>query len=451
MYIESKCCKLAGIIATIIAAISLSFPALAQEQEMTGEPAVDEEQSVSEEQTDDIAPPAAEENQEDAPPPEQLELISLDDLPATESEEFDEEYEVLEPPPSQQESNIEELRRSFELYKVAIDNASYDEADILAKRMVELTIRLYGLDSHESAKALINLGRVQHKNKDHDSAILNFTASIQIIERIEDRLNPELINPLRGLGAAHLGNGRPDLAREAYDRAVHVSHVNEGPHNLMQIQVLEELAETYLTAGESKEALDIHQFIYNLESRNMDLQSEDMIPALQRQAAWTHRMRMHQRERMTWRRIISILEKSRGKEDLSLIAPLTGLGVSYLYISDFELEAFGNGSISLGDTYLKRAVRISSKNPEATWETQVQTMLALADYYTISSRATKAVRVYKDTWKILSVDDERIATRAEVLETPHRLQNINPPKYYRPVRSEAHSKKPAEKPEEYSS
>lgn len=368
---------------------------------------------------------------------EQLELISLDDLPQTAPDESDEDEEFLVAQPSQRESSLEELRRSFELYKTAISNASYDEADTLAKRMVELTIRLYGLDSHESAKALTNLGRVQHKNKDFESAVLNFEASIDIIERIEDRLNTDLINPLRGLGAAQLGSGRPDLARAAFRRAVHVSQVNEGPHNLMQIRILEELAETYLTLGDTDEALDIHQFIYNLEARNTDLDSEAIIPALERQAQWTHRMRMHERERMTWRKIIGILEDTRGKKDLSLIPPLTGLGNSYLFISDYELETYGGGSMSSGDTYLKRAVRISSANPDGTWQLQSQTLLALGDFYTLSNRANKARRIYKDAWDMLSGDAEREEARTLLLETPNVLQNIQPPRYYNSQQAEA--------------
>jgi tetratricopeptide repeat protein len=377
-----------------------------------------------------ISAQAQEEETKERAEPEQLELISIDDLPSAAADESDDEEEFLVTQPSQRESSLEELRRSFELYKSAIANASYNEADTLAKRMVELTIRLYGLDSHESAKALTNLGRVQYKNKDFEPAILNFTASIDIIERIEDRLNTDLINPLRGLGAAQLGSGRPDLARAAFRRAVHISQVNEGPHNLMQIRVLEELAETYLTMGDTDKALDIHQFIYNLEARNTDLDSEAIIPALERQAQWTHRMRMHERERMTWRKIIGILEDSRGKKDLSLIPPLTGLGNSYLFISDYELETYGGGSMSSGDTYLKRAVRISSENPDGTWQLQGQTLLALGDYYMLSNRANKARRIYQDTWDLLSSDAEREEARTVLLETPNVLQSIQPPRYY---------------------
>lgn len=462
-----------GKFAAICAALALAIPVQAQVREAeeplpseSVEPAeshitedsaeIPENPEISDDEglADDQGPepaiqePAVQDQAElDQPELDRAELVAVDDLPdedqaATEMDEFNEEEDALVPEPTDKESNLDELRRNFALYKTAIENASYDEADTLAKRMVELTIRLYGLDSHESSKALTNLGRVQQKNQDYESAVLNFTAAIEIIERIEDRLNSELINPLRGLGAAQLGAGRPDMARKSYDRAVHVSHVNEGPHNLMQIRVLEELAETYLTLGDQDKALDIHQFIYNLEARNIDRNTEDMIPALERQAEWTHRMRMHERERVTWRKIINILEDSRGKKDLSLIRPLTGLANSYLFVSDMALENYDGPAISSGDAYLKRAIRISAENPESTWDLQARTLLALGDYYTLTDRASKAMRIYRDTWTLLSGDEEREQHRAATLESSKLLQNIHPPKYYNVKSSDTGGGKP---------
>jgi tetratricopeptide (TPR) repeat protein len=370
---------------------------------------------------------------------DEIEFISIDDLRKSSGEDVAEDVgdeEILTPKLSENETNLEELRRNFELYKSAIATGSFGEADTLAKRMVELAIRLYGLDSHESAKALTNLGLVQQKNKDYNSAVLNFTAAVGIIERIEDRLYSDLINPLRGLGAAQLGAGRADLARDAFSRAVHISHVNEGPHNLMQIDVLEDLAETYLTVGETDEAIDVHKFIYNLESRNIDLKSEAFIPALERQAEWLHRMGIYEKERMTWRRIIHILEDTRGKGDLSLISPLTGLGNSYLFVTEIMAEHFVAPAVTSGDTYLKRALRIANENEDTTWLQLQNSMIALADYYTLTGRGKKAKRAYVDSWELLSADPERLATRKARLEQPHVLRSVRPPKYYNSSRSD---------------
>lgn len=344
--------------------------------------------------------------------------------------------------PYQQESDIDLLHRSFESYKLSITLGNYSEADTLAKQVVELSIGMYGLDSHESAKALSNLGLAQQKNKDYEAAVMNFTAAINIVERIEDRLHRELIRPLRGLGAAQLARGQPGLAKAAYDRAVHIGHVNDGPLNMMQIGVLEDLAEIHLSTGDIEKANDLHEYIYNLEARHTDLDSEDIIPALERQAAWLHRLTSFEKERVTWRKIIRILEKSYGKNDLSLIDPLTGLGTSYLYQSDFQSESYTDGTMTSGDTYLKRAARIAERNPDTTWELQLQTRLALADFYTLSLRARRAARVYKAAWEFLSVDDENLDVRNTLFDQPKLLQPIYPPKYFNSKREESAQKPP---------
>ena len=148
-------------------------------------------------------------------------------------EETDEYGIATVPQPTERESELDELRSSFELYKSALANGSYDEADTLAKRLVELAIKIYGINSLDASRALTNLAIVQTKNEDFESAELNFNSAIEIIERVEDRLHVALVNPLRGLATAQLASGRPDVAMRTFTRAVHVTHVNEGPHNLM--------------------------------------------------------------------------------------------------------------------------------------------------------------------------------------------------------------------------
>ena len=146
------------------------------------------------------------------------------------------------------------LAAEFELFKDLMREKVFDEADTVAKRVVELAIDLHGPRSNQFAKALTNLAIVQFNTQQYDAAVQNFESAIEIIEDNEDRLNAQLVNPLKGLGAAQLESGRPDLASQTFLRAVHVTHVNEGPHNLDQVEVLESMAEIYLSVGEHKEA-----------------------------------------------------------------------------------------------------------------------------------------------------------------------------------------------------
>ena len=324
----------------------------------------------------------------------------------------------------------QQLADDFALYKSLLANDMMAEADGVAKRIVELSIRENGFESSDTAKALTNLAIVQHRNEDYETAQQNYEAAIGIIERVEDRLNSTLINPLRGLGAAQLASGRPDLALDTFGRAQHISHVNEGPHNIDQVDIIESLAEIYIHIGKFEEAYDLQDRIYGLYARKYATDSDEIIPALFKRAEWQHRLRLYGRERDTYRRIIKIIEKNHGKKTLALIRPLTGLGNAYLYGGEFDREKYGDSSLTTGEIYVKRAKRIAEEHPDATWATKENTFLSLADFYIYSDKAGKAKKVYQDTWDLLSEDESRLVNRYNHLETSVMLQDIYPPKYY---------------------
>lgn len=341
-------------------------------------------------------------------------------------------------PQSQKELDGAELNRLFILYREALDSKAYLEADTLAKRVVELAIKLKGLDSFDSARAITNLGIAQHHNQDYESAMLNFTASIGIIERIDNRLSAALINPLQGLAATQSATGRPDLAKQSYQRAVHVSHVNEGPHNPKQVETLASMAELYIAMGDYDDALDIQENIYALEARNIDPLSLDILPALENKATWQHRLQQYQGERLTWRQVINVIERHQGKESIDLIPPLTNLGKSYLFVSPAEYDYRPDVSTSSGETYLRRANRIADKSPDADWRLVENTLLSLGDYYILSGRPNRAEKIYAEAWQILTEGDdpEKTKSRWEHMERVNVLQKVFPAKYYNSQRTD---------------
>jgi tetratricopeptide (TPR) repeat protein len=398
----------------------------------------------------------AQDGGEEQPPEEELEMIDLDaergrtrpddGLESIEYDEatrsyrlvVDDEGDDYVEPPSERETQLAELQRLFDLYREALTNKDYLEADTLAKRVVELSIRLNGLDSHDSAKAITNLGIAQHNNGDYESALRNFMASIDIIERIDDNLSPALVNPLQGLAATHAAVGRPDLARLAYQRAVHVTHVNEGPHNKDQIDILSSMAELNISQSNFEEAADLQERVFSIQSRNIDPESMEMIPALERRASWQHRLQQYHRERVTWRQIINIIERHHGKDSLELLSPLTNLGKSYLFVSPVEYEYQPDVSTSSGESYLRRAYRIASEHPDSTWQAVENQMLSLGDFYILSGRPNRAKKSYEETWIYLSEGDdpEKLKARRDHLEKVKVLQRVFPPKYYNSERKD---------------
>lgn len=317
----------------------------------------------------------------------------------------------LEDPPIQ--SNVSpkaELLEQFENYKRLMSEGIYDEADTVAKRIVTLAIQISGPRSSETAKALTNLGIVQHRNKQFDAAQQNFESAIDIIEEVEDRLNGRLINPLKGLGAAQLEAGRPDLAKQTFTRAVHITHVNDGPHNMAQIDILESLAETGVRLGSVEEAREIHEKIYLLHQRRYDDDQLALVPSLMRRAEWQHRAGYIVDEQATYRRAIRIVEENADKKDIRLIDPLTRLGESYFYTDLHDGQGLHHNPVT-GEIYFKRALRIAESHPESNWAIAANSKIALGDFYMMQGMHTRANKLYGEVWEFLSSDESRLTFR----------------------------------------
>ena len=323
----------------------------------------------------------------------------------------------------------EELVAEFELFKQLMKENVFDEADTVAKRVVELAIRTHGPQSNEFAKALTNLAIVQFQTEQSDAAQQNFEDAIEIIEDSEDRLNAQLVNPLKGLGAAQLESGRPDLATKTFRRAVHVTHVNEGPHNLDQLDLLESIAETFVRMGDLDSAKEAQDTIYAINVRKYELDTPELVPSLLRRAQWQHKSGFIYDERATYRRAIRIIEEHNGRDSLKLVEPLILLGKSFFYIDATGQISYHDSSMSSGEIYFRRAARIAEEHPDSNWQVVAQAQLALGDYYMYINNPQRARQVYVEAWNLLSEHEEGLDVRRTQLEQIVPLKQNKLPLY----------------------
>ena len=287
-----------------------------------------------------------------------------------------------------------------------------------AKRIVEMAINVYGPMATETASALNNLAIVQHRNQQYEAAIQNFTSAVEIIEVVEDRLNTALVNPLRGLGAAQLANGRPDQANRTFTRAAHITQVNDGPHNIGQAEILESIAETFIRMGDIKSARNILDRIHVLNVRFFQKDPLGLIPSLMNRASWQHRAGYYNEERTSYRRAIRIVEAAGDKNSPMLIEPLRRLGESFYFVDVSMATPQQQGMVATGEMYFKRAARIAEKADNLDWREVAKTQLALADYYAFTEAQNRARKIYLQVWNSLSSDEERIAHRSELFANP---------------------------------
>ena len=340
-----------------------------------------------------------------AAPSDQVVPVAEEDAPA-------------EPIADDREANEERLLEEFARYRRLIQEGILDEADISAKRIVQLAIRVYGPLSRETASALNNLGIVQHSMGQYDAAIQNFSSAIEIIEVVEDRLNSALVNPLKGLGAAQLSSGQPNRARQSFERATHITHVNKGPHNLEQVEILESIAETYIRMGDVSAARDILDRIHALNVKHFEEDPLGLLPSLMTRADWQHRAGYFADERTSYRRAIRIIGAGSGSNDPLLVEPLRRLGESFYYFDATTNQTQQPGMIATGEMYFKRAVRIAEGAEGFDMRELARTQLALGDYYTYVEKQSRARRIYSEVWEQLSTDDQHLALRDELFRDP---------------------------------
>lgn len=349
---------------------------------------------------------------------------------------IEDDYSVPEATPE------DKLAAEFDLFKQLMKENVFDEADTVAKRVVELAIQTRGPQSNEFAKALTNLAIVQFQTEQYDAAQQNFESAIEIIEDNEDRLNAQLVNPLKGLGAAQLESGRPDLATRTFRRAVHVTHVNEGPHNLDQLVLLESIAETHVRMGDLESAKETQDTIYAINVREYELDTPELVPSLLRRAEWQHKAGFIFDERATYRRAIRIIEQHNGRDSLELIEPLILLGRSYFYLDASGQISFHDSSMSSGEIYFRRATRIAEEHPETNWQVVAQAQLALGDYYMYNNNPQRGRQVYRDAWGLLTEQEGGLDVRRLQLEQVVPLKQNKLPLY---VSSDEDTQAPDEK------
>ncbi len=109
---------------------------------------------------------------------------------------------------------------------------------------------------------------------------MHFAAAIDIIEGLESRLSVDLIDPLQAMGVAQFKSGDAGRARDAWYRALHISHVNLGPHNVEQVEILQSIAYLYHGAGMTAEARKMRRRIADLFARDSNQGSKEIMSAL---------------------------------------------------------------------------------------------------------------------------------------------------------------------------
>ena len=309
-------------------------------------------------------------------------------------------------------------------YDDAVASSQYEEAATAAKQRIEYLFDTGASSLPAMADALMDLAFAQRQVEQYDAALLNYFASVSLLEKNENLLSDKLIRPLREIGDTYMASEQAELALPAYERALHLSHVNAGPHNLDQAEMLDAMSVAEAESGRFDAALALNDRMLALYARRFGTNSEEMLPVLTRRAEMLNRSERHQDERLVYLDIVRIIETHRGESDASLIEPYTAIGRTYLHeVGEVVFRSEPTGQT--GETFLRKAVEVAARSSDVGGRIQAQTLIQLADYYTVLDVQDKARRNYRAAWKLLSTEPALLEERKTTLEQVASL--LRPP------------------------
>ncbi len=286
--------------------------------------------------------------------------------------------------------------------------------------------------------------------REFDSAKEELTAYIEQIEDATHRYSPDLVRPLVVLGDAHMAAGDYEEAGDSYGRAVHIDRVANGLHSSSQANIVYKEADALAALGDLAAANDRELYAYEVQLREHEPDSMDMLPATFRLGDWhlkTHNVLM---ARALYQQAERTLTKNSELEGEPAIRALRGVATTYrmerfppIYhrASDEQVEGANTlpvrpfedntpfredatvyvNNFPQGEKALNRLAIMMREDPAASALDKANAMTDLADWYVLFDRPERAAPLYVEARRVLTEaglpQADRFA-KAEVLYFP---------------------------------
>jgi TonB family protein len=244
---------------------------------------------------------------------------------------------------------------------------------------------------------------------------------IQGIESDSHRFDDRLVRPLTLLGDALTGQGRHDEALEHYQRAVHLTRVNRGLTAPAQVAIVYREANAYKALGDFEQANGREEYAYHVLTRAYDPEDEALLPGIYHLARWYQSTHNVFAARALYEQAVHILD-AHGKADTPAAVPaLQGVALSYrlerfprLYGPQLD-QASSNSmptssmrqpitvnNFPAGEAALQQVIRIRQVHQGDDPVALAESVLDLADWYTLFDKNRRAEPLYGHAWEILA-------------------------------------------------
>ncbi len=311
---------------------------------------------------------------------------------------------------------LEAQNRFLELY----DAERFAEAAAAATEVIEITRQIYGDDSERLMEPLVNLADAQMRLGDLLGAEANFQLAIELIERAEGILAPELINPLLGLGATYARANLYPQAEQALQRALRINHVNEGFYNADQFRIRDDLSQTYLGLGDLEQANFHQEAQVQIQERRLGEDDPEVLDTLYKLATWYQRSGQPAAARLTYGSALRRLRTTADVNPAAAVRPLKGIAASYR----------AEGALAESVQVLKRALSVLDEEAEPDRLERAAVLVELGDIYQAFGKQNSSIGSYERAWNDLSTDRAYQDERDRYFADPTRVAGPYLPRRY---------------------
>lgn len=295
----------------------------------------------------------------------------------------------------------------------------------------------------------------------------DYQQAIARLEAEQGAWGQGLAEQLSGLGKTYQLRGHHRDAIEVFDRAIHVSRINNGLYDLTQVPIVESMLESLKARGLWEQVHERHQYLYWLHKRNFGAEDPRMLPVIDRLGKWyINDYALNPDRRMMdqlvdahdlFEHAVNIITGTYGQLDLRLIEPLRGLVMSNWFFANYrgetqttvvERDQFGR-TISMnqvsfpddqqtnqlmrylrnnyadGKHAIERMVDIYGNSPDAPPGAAAQAKIELGDWEQLWQRNQAASDLYREAYDELIANDATRKQAEQIFGRPVALPDLD--------------------------
>lgn len=324
--------------------------------------------------------------------------------------------------------------RRFEAVKVNLDQGEYADAsevleDLLDRSSVKKNPVLH-------AQLMADAGILKAMNNEAAAGLLLLEAATERLATQLGPFDPLLFDPLMVQGVINADVGAYEAAEDAFRRAQHIAHRDDGVYGSKQLPTVQALTRIALEQSELAEADRQTRFLLRVNEQRYGEHGEELVMVLQQVGGYfAHRgsrFRYRLNERFAgsagtppeldrallfresiklYERAIGIITDAYGPDDARLVGPLRGLARARMMQQSAKSQA---------EEAMERVLELVEADPATDIADHARALVDLADLYTVTSDP-RAEEKYLEAWNLLADYPELDELREQLFAVPTRI------------------------------